>query len=186
MMERGVVVRYDADKGFGFVRSPAYGDSDVFVHATAIVGGGALSPGQVVRLTAESTPKGPRAVRLEAGRRGLSPAMLGVLALATVLIGGTIGLVAYDRIAPVWAWLATINAVTFALYAWDKRRSKNGGRRVPERVLLALALAGGTIGALLAMLALRHKTRKVGFVVPFVAVVAMQIAGLVWWFGAPR
>ena len=52
-MDRGVVVRYDADKGFGFVRSRAYGDGDVFVHASTIVGGLPLHPGQRVRFLAE-------------------------------------------------------------------------------------------------------------------------------------
>ena len=186
MIERGVVVRYDADKGFGFVRCPAYGQVDVFVHASAIVGGKALRPGQRVRFTAETTAKGPRAVRVEAGRRGPSPAMASGLALATILIGGTIGLVAYEKIPIFWAWLATINAAAFGIYAWDKHRAKHEKRRVPEAVLLGLALIGGTIGAAAAMMAFRHKTRKLAFLVPFAAVVVVQVAGLAWWFGRSR
>lgn len=187
MMERGVVVRYDNAKGFGFVRSPAFGTSDVFVHASSIVGGKGLSPGQRVMFTAESTEKGPRAVRVEPGRRGLSPSMVGTLLLGTILIGGTVGLVAYEKVPIVWAWLATINAATFGVYAWDKHRAKAEKRRVPEMVLLGMALAGGTIGAGAAMQAFRHKTRKVAFLVPFAAVVLVQVAGLAWWyFGRSR
>ena len=48
-------------------------------------------------------------------------------------------------------------------------------------VLLGLALIGGTIGAVGAMLALRHKTRKIAFLVPFALVVVAQVAALVWW-----
>jgi len=183
MMERGVVVRYDEDKGFGFVRSPSYGSDDVFVHASSVVGGATLKPGQRVRFTAEATEKGPRAVRVEPGRQGLSPGMASALAMATILIGGTVGLVAYGRLSPLGAWLATINAATFAVYAWDKNRAKQEARRVPEPVLLGLALIGGSLGAALAMVALRHKTRKLAFLVPFAAVVVAQVAAAVWWFG---
>ncbi len=179
-MDHGIVVRYDADRGFGFIRSRAHGAQEVFVHASTVAGGARLHPGQRVRFSAESTDKGPRATRVEPGRRGLSPAMAAGLALAIVLIAGTAGLVFYEKLAPAWAWLATINAATFAAYALDKHRAKAEGRRVPELVLLGLALIGGTIGAVVAMLALRHKTRKIAFLLPFVAVVVVQIAALAW------
>lgn len=60
-------------------------------------------------------------------------------------------------------YLVAINAMTFAAFASDKRRATNGGRRVPERVLLQLAAFGGTIGAFAAQQLLRHKTRKEPF-----------------------
>lgn len=57
-------------------------------------------------------------------------------------------------------YLAGINLVTFAMFAWDKVRAIRGDWRVPEKTLLALALAGGTPGAFIAQQRLRHKTRK--------------------------
>ena len=187
MMERGVVVRYDAEKGFGFVRSRAYGADDVFVHASVVVGGAMLHPGQRVRFSAESTDKGPRATRVEPGRRGLSPAMAAGLGLGAILLAGTAGLAYYEKMSILWAWLATINAATFAAYAWDKRRARVEARRVPELVLLGLALIGGTVGAIAAMLAFHHKTRKPTFLVPMAAIVIAQAAALGWWFGTrPR
>lgn len=59
--------------------------------------------------------------------------------------------------AAVW------NAVTFAVYGADKRRARQGRRRVPERTLLLLAALGGSLGALLGMRVFRHKTRKTKF-----------------------
>ena len=74
-MDQGIVVRYDADRGFGFIRSRAFWADDVFVHASAVAGNVLLHPGQRVRFSAEATDKGPRATHVEPGRRGLSPAM---------------------------------------------------------------------------------------------------------------
>ena len=60
-------------------------------------------------------------------------------------------------------WLVLINVITFFVFGLDKwkakRKEKNEKvRRVPERTLLLLAALGGSVGALLAMRAFRHKT----------------------------
>lgn len=60
-------------------------------------------------------------------------------------------------------YLLTVNAATFAAFARDKRRAIEGARRIPERVLLRMATAGGILGALTAQRMLRHKTRKEPF-----------------------
>jgi uncharacterized membrane protein YsdA (DUF1294 family) len=61
------------------------------------------------------------------------------------------------------AWLLAINVVTFAAYAWDKRAARRGDRRIRERTLFALNLAGGFIGGWLGMRLLRHKTLHTSF-----------------------
>jgi uncharacterized membrane protein YsdA (DUF1294 family) len=63
----------------------------------------------------------------------------------------------------VLAYLFVITALTFAVFADDKRRAAAESRRTPERVLLTLAAAGGTVGAFAARQLLRHKTRKQPF-----------------------
>jgi len=79
----------------------------------------------------------------------------------------------------LWAWIGAASVVAFALALADKARARRGGRRVPERVLLGAALAGGSPGLLLGMLLARHKTRKPSFLLGFAAVVALQGA-LAW------
>lgn len=59
--------------------------------------------------------------------------------------------------------LILINLFTAILYAYDKFCAMNGKWRVPENVLLTSAAAGGSLGAYLAMMTLRHKTRKKAF-----------------------
>lgn len=58
----------------------------------------------------------------------------------------------------VLAWYAAWSAATFGAYAWDKRAAINARRRVRERTLHALELAGGWPGALAAQRMLRHKS----------------------------
>ncbi len=48
--------------------------------------------------------------------------------------------------------------------------------RVPEAILLALALCGGTIGALLGMTVYRHKTIKASFRHKLWLVIVIQVA----------
>jgi uncharacterized membrane protein YsdA (DUF1294 family) len=56
------------------------------------------------------------------------------------------------------AWLLVINVVTAVVYAWDKTQARRGNRRIPERTLFLLNLAGGFGGAWLVFFGMRHKT----------------------------
>jgi len=79
-------------------------------------------------------------------------------------------------VIPPWAsaWVALASVVAFAAMAFDKIRARRRAARVPERVLLALALAGGSPGVAVGMVVLRHKTRKMSFVTALLGVVALQ------------
>ncbi len=82
-----------------------------------------------------------------------------------------------DATMPSWllaAWLAVMTVVTFAAYAVDKRAARAGARRIPERTLLLLVVAGGFIGGWLGMYLLRHKTRHPSFRV------VQSVATLLW------
>lgn len=94
-------------------------------------------------------------------------AFVAALALACALAVGL-------RWNPVASWLVAITAVSFATYGVDKYAARQSLSRVPEAVLLGLALAGGTIGALAASRVFRHKTQKLSFRWKFWVVVALQ------------
>ena len=74
------------------------------------------------------------------------------------------------------AWLIAVTVVTVLMYVYDKAIAGSSWMRVPERVLLALAFAGGTLGALAAMQVARHKTIKESFRKKFGLVVCVQVA----------
>jgi uncharacterized membrane protein YsdA (DUF1294 family) len=86
---------------------------------------------------------------------------------------------------PFWlAWLVAINGVAFIAYRFDKwkaPRARGGRDRVPERVLHLLALAGGSLGALLGMnVPPRHKTSDRRFQIYFWLIVLAQAIVVIW------
>ncbi|WNB87123.1 cold shock domain-containing protein [Cellulomonas sp. ATA003] len=60
----GVVARYDADRGFGFI-TPDSGGADLFVHVSVVRGDEALEEGDRVRFTVRQGDRGPQADRVE-------------------------------------------------------------------------------------------------------------------------
>jgi len=180
-MASGVVVSFDPRKGFGFIRSPEYRE-DIFVHVEAVDGRVALKSGQRVQFVAEPTGRGPRATRVVPGRLGLSPTMSAGGFLLALLLAVTGSL---HRVGLGWlgAYLGAVGLATWVAYAWDKRRAGLGERRIPEAALLGLALVGGSPAALMAMLVLRHKTRKPAFLIPFAGVVLVQAPAVAAWLG---
>lgn len=74
--------------------------------------------------------------------------------------------------------LAFVNGWTMLRFWQDKRRAIAGERRISEADLLALALLGGSPGALLARKLFRHKTRKEPFSTQLFVIVALQIGAI--------
>lgn len=77
----------------------------------------------------------------------------------------------------VWqVYLLEINAVTFILSAIDKACARKDAWRVPEAILLLSAVLGGSVGSLLAMLLLRHKTKHKRFTIGVPLILLAQAA----------
>ena len=78
-------------------------------------------------------------------------------------------------------WL--VNVAAFCTQAWDKHRATYGQYRIPEAVLLLLAVIGGAFGACCAMALFRHKTRKKKFyiTVPLLAAIQLAAYGACCW-----
>lgn len=88
-----------------------------------------------------------------------------------------------------WAALVYLLAslLTFVVFAFDKAAARRGSRRTPERVLYALAFAGGWPGALLAQRVLRHKSAKPAFTLRLWLSIGAHVAvcgTLAWLLGS--
>lgn len=70
---------------------------------------------------------------------------------------------------PTIFYFGMVNLLTFFIYGLDKFRAVHNQWRIPERMLLLLALIGGAFGAVLAMKYYHHKTKKTRFklLIPF-------------------
>ena len=72
-------------------------------------------------------------------------------------------------------YLLLINAVAFLLMLIDKYKAKKNLWRIPEATLMASAALGGSIGALVGMYTVRHKTRHPKFTIGIPLILAAQI-----------
>ena len=77
-------------------------------------------------------------------------------------------------------YLAAINVVTFFLYGIDKFKAQHDRWRIPESVLIGLAIIGGSIGAWLGMIIWRHKTQHKKFKYGIPLILIIQIGVMVW------
>jgi uncharacterized membrane protein YsdA (DUF1294 family)/cold shock CspA family protein len=195
--EKGRLVLWNDDKGFGFVRPETRGEKDLFLHISAIKNyrkGLSRRPaqGDGVRYEALSAAEA-------AGKRRISRAMVEGInaqafgadpnpasrltfwlhkALASVPIflsfyviwraGNPLPLVSY----------IFMSALAILYYAGDKQRSLTHSWRVPESYLHGFEFMGGWPGALLAQDAFRHKNKKGRYQRIFWTIVAAH--GLMW------
>ncbi len=83
-------------------------------------------------------------------------------------------------------WYLVVNVAVGLVLIADKAAARAGSRRVPERTLHLLALAGGWPASAVVQRLVRHKTRKGGFQVVFWFCAAAHCAavyGAYQWVG---
>ena len=76
-------------------------------------------------------------------------------------------------------YLLIINAAAFIFMLADKIKARKNLWRIPEKVLFLSAIFGGSIGSLLGMYLLRHKTKHFSFVLGMPLILAVQIIAVV-------
>ena len=80
-----------------------------------------------------------------------------------------------DRNRLLVKYLVVINVVAIVVYGVDKLAAIEHRSRIRIITLLGIAMAGGSIGALIAMYAFRHKTQKDYFVIGVPLILITQI-----------
>ena len=114
--------------------------------------------------------------------------------LATVMLLLVLA-IAHPSVSFHWTtvlYLAT--TVIFSMFSFlamgeDKRRARNGTRRVSEGVLHGLEFLGGWPGSLIAQQSLHHKNRKISYQVVYWFIVLANLLLVGWlvylWFSTP-
>lgn len=96
----------------------------------------------------------------------------GLLSAVVAPIGGMV-------LIPLVVYLIAINVATFAAFVRDKWLARHHRWRIRESTLLLLSLAGGALGGLIAMRAVRHKTTVRRFTIGLPCMVVLHIVLLV-------
>ncbi|MDR7376806.1 uncharacterized membrane protein YsdA (DUF1294 family)/cold shock CspA family protein [Rhodoferax ferrireducens] len=201
MQKQGTIQRWDAARGFGFIRSPQT-PADIFFHIKDYRGAAAPREGEAVWFEEITVGgKGPRAMavrtattpaqaapqrqRRPAPRPGVhrtdsNPAFFALLTI------GWICLLAWGVWAhrlPLWVLGAAVavNLATFFAYWTDKHAARTRQWRTKEDSLHVFSLLGGWPGAGVAQAILRHKSSKAAFQATYWVTVVVHCAALLGW-----
>lgn len=79
----------------------------------------------------------------------------------------------------LYGYLLLINALSLLLMLLDKIKAKKNLWRIPERVLLLVCAAGGSLGGILGMKLFRHKTLHPQFSIGIPVMLALHVVALV-------
>lgn len=63
----------------------------------------------------------------------------------------------------LWAYIAFVNTISFALMGLDKKKARDQKYRIPEKTLFIWVIVGGSLGGFLGMKLFRHKTQHLQF-----------------------
>lgn len=211
MRKQGYIVRWDATRGFGFIRSPDT-SADVFFHVRDFQSRALPHEGlAVVYEEIHVGGKGPRAMAVQptdpaqsapcpdkpAGQRtqpatssrkptqptSQVPAGAGLAYFLMLAWSALIAWGLWAQHLPLWtlAALAAVNVATLWSYAADKNAARSGAWRTPEKKLHLLAVLGGWPAAWLAQQNMRHKSRKTAFRTVYWFTVVLNCAVLALW-----
>lgn len=79
-------------------------------------------------------------------------------------------------------YLIIVNAASFFLMLTDKIRARKNKWRIRESTLILSAAVGGSVGALLGMYTLRHKTKHLKFTLGIPVILVLQIVAAIFLY----
>ena len=77
-------------------------------------------------------------------------------------------------------YLLLVNAAGFFIMLADKLKARRNQWRIPEATLMLVAAIGGSVGSLIGMYTVRHKTKHLKFTLGIPLILAVQLVGLTW------
>ena len=79
-------------------------------------------------------------------------------------------------------YLLLVNATGLLLMLIDKYKARKNLWRIPEKVLMGVALIGGSLGCMLGMNFIRHKTKHLKFSIGLPVIFALQVVGILFLY----
>jgi uncharacterized membrane protein YsdA (DUF1294 family)/cold shock CspA family protein len=185
----GKITHWNQQKAYGFI-TPSSGTNRVFVHIRAFKNRHLPPELNQVVLYSLSTDKQGRPCAVKVTRATEIPSRSPKPITKLFLILFAIGFIAvagwsvstYNMPIQILYLYLAASAVTFLVYAKDKRAARRNRWRTPESTLHTLALIGGWPGALIAQQVLRHKSRKNAFQFMFWTTVVFNCVAFGWLF----
>lgn len=190
--QRGTMVLWNDERGFGFVR-PERGGEDFFIHITAFRKGTGRRPevgdGVHFQIAQELRSKKRIAYAVldgvpvkadEPTPSGVGPWVRRWLIYIIIRLPFLLSCwVLWKTLNPIPLFLYVfLSTLTILFYGLDKKRALLNRWRIPESYLHLLELLGGWPGALLAQQDFRHKLTKASYQHRFWAIVAVH--GVFW------
>lgn len=196
--QRGRVVQWNDDRGFGFIESqdgrrhfahisafersaarPLAGDPVSFSPVVGTDGRAQAALVRILKVNAPPRPDRPRAASVRSD--GLDWRLPMALVLTGLLAAGLLrGSIPWE-LGLVYLAMGVVSLVA---YGSDKLFARTGQWRTSEVTLLGLDFCFGVIGGLLGQSVFRHKTRKPGFVARALVIGLVHLLWLtVWAFG---
>lgn len=80
-------------------------------------------------------------------------------------------------------YLLVINIIAFIVYGVDKWKAQRNRWRTSEKMLLFLAIIGGSVGALVGMYTFHHKTLHKKFVLGVPLILVIQVIIFYLYYG---
>lgn len=179
---RGTLIKWNDEKGYGFIRPDADSSDQIFVHVSNIRSDRRPAVGDIFEFTLQRQPNGKmRAVR--ATPPGWKPPISErldkklIFAMLFCFAGSIVLSLFLDFFWLIFVYpIASI--ICFLLYGADKDSASRGGWRISENALHLFESLGGWPGALLGQRIYRHKTLKSEYQGVFRAIVAAH--ALAW------
>ncbi|MBA6348335.1 DUF1294 domain-containing protein [Colwellia sp. BRX8-9] len=185
MRKKGKLIKWNADKAFGFIQ-PNGGGDQIFIHKTAlenrtripqvneVITFSLAKDNQGRYCAGEATFSGEKLKKKQANKVSKFSIYLAVLFLGSLSIAFFLNHIPKNLLL---AYLG-LSVVTFLAYWFDKSKAQRGAWRTQESTLHMFSLLGGWPGAAIAQQILRHKSQKREFRTSFWFTVFVNIGAL--------
>ena len=183
MRIKGKVIKWQNDKGFGFIE-PSNGMAEIFFHENFF-----LNPsrrpiiGDEVSFEIATNPEGGKRAKRILFRGECDPRQTDIFfdilysGVSCIFLIGIGVLVFLKKLDPIILILyVLLSLVTFLFYWQDKIKATKNRWRTPENILHFSSLIGGWPGALIAQRTLHHKSRKKSFQIAYYLTVILNIS----------